>query len=337
MWVDARLLRSNFAEIRDDLYDSVPPNHPMSLITPTVVVGVAGLLALAIVVAPPPFLTHRREAFVGIALSAVCATTLTLFQVAPVFGRKTDPNYLSATTGATSDTPAIPNMLGQQRFALSLPPSTGTPFIPQAVGSRFVTPQALPEADSVPAVIAYDAAGHQRWHYSRTGPMPITDLRVYQSGKVVIADASTRQARFLIGLAAVTGTPLWSSTDRDVRSVFHDNQRTDSYSWRSESRISSTADSRTGLPTPAHRPSGVGSCEPVALHGRAQTRLFTFRRRSQPPRRWGYRPRQHRIHRLPRTVSLLSWIVPPPTGSTCVRSRSTPKPVRCRMIVQSRY
>ncbi|WP_396913179.1 hypothetical protein [Mycolicibacterium sp.] len=65
--------------------------------------------------------------------------------------------------------------------------------------------------------------------------MPITDLRVYQSGKVVIADASTRQARFLIGLAAVTGTPLWSSTDRDVRSVFHDNQRTDSYSWRSES------------------------------------------------------------------------------------------------------
>ncbi|WP_396913180.1 hypothetical protein [Mycolicibacterium sp.] len=170
MWVDARLLRSNFAEIRDDLYDSVPPNHPMSLITPTVVVGVAGLLALAIVVAPPPFLTHRREAFVGIALSAVCATTLTLFQVAPVFGRKTDANYLSATTAATSDTPAIPNMLGQQRFALSFPPSTGTPFIPQAAGSRFVTPQALPEADSVPAVIAYDAAGHQTLALQPDGP-----------------------------------------------------------------------------------------------------------------------------------------------------------------------
>ncbi len=74
---------------------------------------------------------------------------------------------------------------------------------------------------NIPDVVAYDASGHERWHYQRTGPaspdgparMPVMGLGVYADGSVAVLSLLGEGGRIYVGLDAVTGAHLWTSTD----------------------------------------------------------------------------------------------------------------------------
>ncbi|WP_135457496.1 PQQ-binding-like beta-propeller repeat protein [Mycobacterium sp. DL99] len=231
-------LGSKFTDKRNALNGLIPPSQQIGLVPATVLIGVAGLLALSVVTITPPPRPDRRAAMAGIAVGVIAAVALTLTQAAPTFSKESDAGFLSATTAPAADIPPFPAKLGQQRFTMAGPRPIDTPqFMPRAAGPGFVMLRKLASTGDKPAVVAYDPDGRELWRYSRIGPMPIADLRVYGGGAVVIADASTREAKLLIGLDAATGAPIWTSDDRALYSVFRDNQQQSSPSWSSQTPL----------------------------------------------------------------------------------------------------
>lgn len=186
-----------------------------------VAVGLVVTGCVAVAACQPPARSDAGR--LAAALAGVVAVVL-VAGVASVAWRDAR-STLDATTAAAVEMPAAPAKLGQERFRLSLPY-----YRPQieVAGAGFVvwTPY-WSKGDAAPDLMAFGASGSPRWHYSRTGPgEQIARLGVYDAGRVLVVGVVTGdssdgggregQGTEIVGLDAVTGEQLWTSTDREM-------------------------------------------------------------------------------------------------------------------------
>lgn len=179
------------------------------------VLALVGVGALA-----PEQSFRRRSAAVGMAVALVFSTVLT----ATAFHFGDDNRFVDSITASPISTPPVPSTFGQQRFSVKISDLTN-----RVAGSRDYR-VAVAGAGFVVShhkqVTAYDSAGHERWHYRRTGPgdVAIWDFHVYDEGKTVIirlsGDHYGGYTWPLVALDAVTGTTLWSATDADLSAAY---------------------------------------------------------------------------------------------------------------------
>jgi outer membrane protein assembly factor BamB len=175
--------------------------------------AVAGCLAVAAVPRPA-----RRD----VNRSAVLAVIVVVIVVAgsAVTVWRDERSAVDATTAARVDVPAVPARLGPQRFSLTLP--YYKPVFESAGAGFVVWSQHWSGDPSAPDLVAFDAAGRERWHYSRADrdPWSIARMRVYDAGAVIVLGLSDAAGDHrVLGLDAVTGTRLWTSTDPDLWAV----------------------------------------------------------------------------------------------------------------------
>lgn len=209
VWLVYAYRGAKIAAQRDAVAPLVPATLPPWLVAAAVVLCVSGLAAVVVA----SFGAPARPSWLA-AAGVAAAVILTVILVAPVVQRPSDAASVSATTAAAVPIPPYPATVTGQRVTLSFEPRRQAlrPVV-QAAGAGFVTLE-LPDGGGAPTVVAYDASGVQRWHYSRTGPMPITSVSAVAD--VVLARASTRESALVIALDAITGDRLWSSDDPAV-------------------------------------------------------------------------------------------------------------------------
>jgi hypothetical protein len=176
------------------------------LVRVAIVFAFAG--CVVVVVCQPP--ARRGRGRLAAALAAVAAVGLVAALTTAAW--RDERTTLDATTAAPVDIPPQPASFGQERFRLSLP--YFKPRI-QAAGAGFIIWTTYWSKDfSAPDLMAFDAAGKERWHYSRTGPRQDLDrVETYDNGRVVVLGFSGGE---MVGLDAVTGEELWTSSDEDM-------------------------------------------------------------------------------------------------------------------------
>ncbi|MUL81184.1 MULTISPECIES: PQQ-binding-like beta-propeller repeat protein [unclassified Mycolicibacterium] len=142
---------------------------------------------------------------VGVAIAVVVAAVVTV----GALRAGDDGRYVDATTAAATDVPAVPSMLGQRTFTVSVPDAfEGNKHDPNrgivAAGAGFVV-----YGDH--RITAYGADGKERWHFARTGPggVVVNGMRVFDNGATVVAFLD----KGLVGIDATTGERLWTSAD----------------------------------------------------------------------------------------------------------------------------
>jgi hypothetical protein len=154
----------------------------------------------------------------GLAIGLVAALLLSTTQFNGALRKGDDSQYVDATTASDIDVAPKPETLGRQGFGRILPYERAVKIVP--AGAGFVVKKSLFDESSTPDVVAYDASGHERWHYQRTGPRPpdspssmsVSGLGVYADGRVVVLSLLGEHGLY-VGLDAVTGAQLWTSTD----------------------------------------------------------------------------------------------------------------------------
>ncbi|WP_158240419.1 PQQ-binding-like beta-propeller repeat protein [Mycobacterium hubeiense] len=204
---------SGFARLRRAVGSSIPATEQMWTVTSGVVLAVARLVVTALVLIPCPVRPGRIGVVAAIA-GAVVAVALTAVITSPALRNGDDARYVIAQTAQDvgGRVAAWPGRLGQQTFEMPWTP-TG-PFYPSSTprpaGDGFVAMRETPRA-----VIAYDAAGRERWRYSRIGPgsARLAGFEVFDDGGVVVTRAYEDGVTLVTALDAVTGSTLWSSTD----------------------------------------------------------------------------------------------------------------------------
>ncbi|WP_165609129.1 PQQ-binding-like beta-propeller repeat protein [Mycolicibacterium peregrinum] len=148
---------------------------------------------------------------VGWATAGACAAVILVAVVAVSGARST----VVATTAAAVDIPATPETLGQEQFRLTVPYFRANI---DAAGAGFIVWSEYWAQDSdAPALLAFDNAGVQRWHYGRGPDQKVGRVRVYDDDRIVVVgfagdDERGRPAE-VVGLDAVTGEQLWVSND----------------------------------------------------------------------------------------------------------------------------
>lgn len=142
---------------------------------------------------------------VGAAIAVVVAAVVTV----GALRAGDDARFLDATTAPATDVPALPDALGQRTFTVSVPDAfEGEEQRPDlqifAAGAGFVVFR-----DD--RITAYGTDGKERWHFARTGPgeVVVRGIQVFDDGATVVAFLD----REVIGIDAVTGERLWTSTD----------------------------------------------------------------------------------------------------------------------------
>jgi hypothetical protein len=163
----------------------------------------------------------RRPTWFGaafLAIGLVAALTLGTTQFNDALRKGDDSQYVDATTASDVGVAAKPETLGQHGFGRILRYERAVKIVP--AGAGFVVKKSLFDESNTPDVVAYDATGHERWHYQRTGPRPpdspssmsVSGLGVYADGRVVVLSLLGEHGLY-VGLDAVTGAQLWTSTD----------------------------------------------------------------------------------------------------------------------------
>ncbi|BBY50283.1 hypothetical protein MARA_37510 [Mycolicibacterium arabiense] len=119
-----------------------------------------------------------------------------------------DDRPVDATTSAPTEVSAIPPVLGDKRFEVTISgrPDAQPHVVPAGPGFAVVVDDNL---------TAYGADGVERWHY-RPADTAIDNVHVYDDGAVLIAALSDN----LIAFDANTGQQLWTSSDEDLRGAF---------------------------------------------------------------------------------------------------------------------
>ena len=157
----------------------------------------------------------------GLVVGLVAALLLSTTQFHEALRRGDDARYVDATEASDVGVESKPAVLGRDRFEHRLPYQRAVKIVP--AGTGFVVKKALFDASSTPDVVAYDASGHERWHYQRTGPRPadspssmsVSRLAAYADGRVVVLSLLGEHGLY-VGLDAVTGAQLWTSTDPTI-------------------------------------------------------------------------------------------------------------------------
>jgi hypothetical protein len=172
-----------------------------------------------------PAQRHRWPTGVG----AVLALALGVAGTTAAVRAGDDSRYVEASTAAAQAILRVPDTLGRQRFHLTvaqrLPFSENAAELPDyapvfAAGAGFLVWRSAADG-----VFAYDATGHERWHYRRIGPgrVRIVGVHLYDQGQTVVLKVSTGPESddpVLIGLDTVTGRRLWQSNDATLRDAF---------------------------------------------------------------------------------------------------------------------
>lgn len=168
--------------------------------------------ALSLVVRQPPRWTSTA---VGSVVAVVLAIALTV----TAFHFGDDSRFVDSTTASPTSTPPVPSTFGQQRFSVQISDQTARDML---AGQTSDVQLAVAGTGFVVAhqgrLTAYDSAGHERWHYHRTGPgdIAVSDFRVFDEGRTVIL----RVGGPLVALDATTGVTLWSATDADLSAAY---------------------------------------------------------------------------------------------------------------------
>lgn len=222
-----RYISTHYTDVRSKIEAYQPASEQMWTVTVAVWLVAAGATMVAVqrvaLLAWP-----RQKSPVGLAVGLVTAVVITSVLGATALHRGDDRQYVDATTASPQAMPALPAVLGSQRFERQLP-NRGTVDIYPA-GAGFIV-KAFSQGDgTVPDVVAYDAFGEERWHYQRTGPVPppgvgsrssmaVYDLAYFDDGAVVVLSFFSNRGPY-VGLDAVTGAHLWTSTDPAIGNAF---------------------------------------------------------------------------------------------------------------------
>lgn len=216
-----RYTSTHYTEVRSKIEAYQPASEQMWTVTVAVWFVVAGATMVAIqrvaLLAWP-----RQKSPVGLAAGLVTAVVITSVLGATALHRGDDSQYVDATTASPQAMPALPAVLGSQRFEHQLPNRSPVEIYP--AGAGFIV-RSLDSSDSeVPDVVAYNARGEERWRYQRTGPTPprsnnyfrgamaVRNLAYYDDGAVVVLSFFSDRGPY-VGLDADTGAHLWTSID----------------------------------------------------------------------------------------------------------------------------
>lgn len=211
---------THYTQVRSQIEAYQPASEQMWTVTVAVWLFAAGG-ALVAILGVPLLARPRQKSTVGLVVGVVAAGIITSVVGATALHRGDDSQYVDATTASLQAVPALPAVLGSQRFERQLPNRGGVEIYP--AGAGFIV-KALYERDgTVPDVVAYSALGEERWHYRRTGPvappsggarssMRVHDLAYFDDGAVVVLSFFSDRGPY-VGLDAVTGAQLWTSTD----------------------------------------------------------------------------------------------------------------------------
>lgn len=158
-----------------------------------------------------------RRMLLATALGMVIAVGGALVATRHALHAGDDSLRLDVTTATAAPVPPPPQRLGLRAFTIRISSSTdlkssaghSRPWSVEAAGAGFVT-----FGDGL--IAAYGPDGTERWHYRRTN-FSVSQIGVFDDGKTVIAD----YYYFLVGLDAVTGTQLWTSTDPKLVKAFN--------------------------------------------------------------------------------------------------------------------
>jgi len=250
-----RYISTHYTDVRSTIEVYQPASEQMWTVTVAVWLVAAGATMVAIqrvaLLAWP-----RQKSSVGLAVGLVTAMVITSVLGATALHRGDDRQYVDATTASPQAIPALPGVLGSQRFERQLPNRGSVEIYP--AGAGFIVRSLSSSGGEVPDVVAYDAFGEERWHYQRTGPIPprsdnrpraaiaVHGFAYFDDGAVVVLSFSDRGP--YIGLDAVTGAQLWTSTDPAIGNALrtvYDNPRVQRFLARVDDQLIAF-DPRTG-------------------------------------------------------------------------------------------
>ncbi|WP_155928115.1 PQQ-binding-like beta-propeller repeat protein [Mycolicibacterium sp. CBMA 234] len=125
-----------------------------------------------------------------------------------------DSRFVDATAATPTDVPPSPDRLGQRAFTMRIDDvADRRNWRVERGGAGFIT-------YSGERVTAYGPDGAERWHYRRAGPgrLVVEDMAVFDQGSTVVLRVGAPST--LVGLDAMTGQQLWSSTDPGLVDAF---------------------------------------------------------------------------------------------------------------------
>ena len=251
-----RYISTHYTDVRSKIEAYQPASEQMWTVTVAVWLVTAGATMVAIqrvaLLAWP-----RQKSPVGLAVGLVTAAVITSVFGATALHRGDDRQYVDATTASPQAIPALPAVLGSQRFERQLPNRSPVEIYP--AGAGFIVRSLSSSDGEVPAVVAYDASGEERWHYQRTGPIPqgsnnrpraaiaVHGFAYFDDGAVVVLSFFSDRGPY-VGLDAVTGAQLWTSTDPAIGNALrtaYDNPRVQRFLARVDDQLIAL-DPRTG-------------------------------------------------------------------------------------------
>ena len=220
-------LLSHFTKTRNQLDTFYRASEQVWTITAAIWLLVIGAVVVALFTLDGLRRPTRTDT-VGLVLGVVAALVLTTVLSVGALRKGDDDQYLYATTATGQAVPPLPATLGQQRFARDLPNRGKVDIYP--AGAGFLVRKDVDDTSDTPDVVAYGASGEERWHYQRTGPVPpptpdanyrmyVQGVASYDDARVVVLSIFAEQGLY-VGLDAVTGARLWTSTDPAIGRAF---------------------------------------------------------------------------------------------------------------------
>jgi|GEM_PF-3525648 len=212
---------SQFGEARDEIDTYFRTWEQMWTVTAAVWLLAIGAGVVAVCVTRGLRRPGRFGA-AGMVVGIVVASVLTSVIGNDALRKGDDSRYVDATTARDVGVAPKAALLGQLRFQRTLPDDDAVKIVP--AGAGFIVKKSFGDDSDTPDVVAYDASGRERWHYRRTGPaspdgpptMPVKGLGVYADGSVVVVSLLGEDGRLNVGLDAVSGAQLWTSTDPTI-------------------------------------------------------------------------------------------------------------------------
>jgi hypothetical protein len=148
-----------------------------------------------------------------VVLSAVIVTIAVLAVLTT--GDHAPRNTVESTTASPIGIAAVPATLGVNRFQIKVSDAPDARTEVWSAGAGFVV-----LVDN--HLSGYGADGAERWHYRRTDAAEIKQVHVYGGGTTIILAVTEPDAadKSLVALDAVTGTQLWTSSERKLVAAF---------------------------------------------------------------------------------------------------------------------
>lgn len=218
---------SQFTVIRSRVDTYFRTWEQMWTITPAVWLLFVGAAVVALLLTPGLRTTGAlgvAALVVGLVVAVVLSSTLASAAVR----RGDDSQYVDASTAPDLGVVPRPAVLGKRSFERTLPYDRKATILP--AGAGFVVKKAFGDDSGTPDVVAYGADGQQRWHFQRTGPvtgdgpatMFVAGIGVYADASVVVLSLYGEGGLY-VGLDAVTGAQLWTSTDPALAGAINTN------------------------------------------------------------------------------------------------------------------